>query len=90
MEQKPTDFDHQAAVLKALGHPIRLCIVSGLLAGERNVSTMVQCTGIAQPTISQHLNVLKAAGIIEGVREGNQIVYSVISQEARRVLEALE
>jgi DNA-binding transcriptional ArsR family regulator len=80
----------KADILKALGHPIRYCIVEGLLEGERNVATMVQCTGVPQPTISQHLNILKAAGIIEGVREGNQVHYSVCSPEARAIVSGLK
>ncbi|MFP4015191.1 MAG: ArsR/SmtB family transcription factor, partial [Chitinispirillaceae bacterium] len=70
--------------------PIRLCITTGLLSGQHNVSEMVECTGIAQPTISQHINVLKAAGIIEGVREGNQILYSVVSRQAEKIVKSLE
>lgn len=56
----------KADLLKALGHPIRFCIVEGLVSGEQNVATMVDCTGVPQPTVSQHLNILKAAGILEG------------------------
>jgi DNA-binding transcriptional ArsR family regulator len=80
---------HKADILKALGHPIRFCIVEGLLGGEQNVTTMVDCTGVPQPTVSQHLNILKAAGIIEGERDGNQIRYSVCNSEAKKIVEAL-
>jgi DNA-binding transcriptional ArsR family regulator len=80
----------KAEILKALGHPIRFCIVEGLLAGERNVATMVDCTGVPQPTVSQHLNILRSAGIIEGQRDGNQIFYSVCSSEAKRIVGALK
>ena len=79
----------KAEILKALGHPVRFCIVEGLVAGEQNVGMMVNCTGVAQPTVSQHLNILKAAGILEGHRDGNRMHYSVISKEARRIVMAL-
>ena len=79
----------KAEVLKALGHPVRFCIVEGLVAGEQNVARMVHCTGVAQPTVSQHLNILKAAGILEGYRQGNQMLYSVCSEDAKKVIEAL-
>lgn len=85
-----TTHKNKAKILKALGHPIRFCIVEGLLAGERNVATMVECTGVPQPTVSQHLNILKAAGIIEGEREGNQVLYSVCGKEARKIISALQ
>lgn len=80
---------YKADLLKALGHPIRFCIVEGLLGGERNVAAMVDCTGVPQPTVSQHLNILKGAGIIEGQRDGNQILYSVINKEAEKIILSL-
>ena len=85
-----TTHHDKAEILKALGHPVRYCIVEGLVAGEQNVGTMVHCTGVAQPTVSQHLNILKAAGILEGHREGNRIHYSVCSDEARKIIRALQ
>ncbi len=45
----------KADLLKAIGHPIRFCIVDGLLGGEQNVATMVDCTGVPQPTVSSIL-----------------------------------
>lgn len=80
----------KAEILKALGHPVRFCIVEGLVSGEQNVGMMVNCTGVAQPTVSQHLNILKAAGVLEGHREGNQMRYSVCSDEARKIILALK
>jgi ArsR family transcriptional regulator len=79
----------KSEILKALGHPIRFCIVDGLMAGEKNVACMVDCLSVPQPTVSQHLNILKAAGIIEGKRDGNQILYTVCSAQARKIIEAL-
>ena len=79
----------KARLLKALGHPIRYCIVEGLLTGEQNVLTMVNCVGVPQPTVSQHLNILKAAGIIKGERHGNQISYSVCCDEAEQIIKSL-
>ena len=85
-----THHIRKAEILKALGHPVRFCIVEGLLGGEQNVAKMVDCTGVPQPTVSQHLNILKAAGILDGHRDGNQMLYSVCNNEARKIVEALE
>lgn len=79
----------KADILKALGHPVRFCIVEGLLAGEQNVAKMVACTGVPQPTVSQHLNILKAAGILKGHRDGNQMLYSVCNKEISEIIMAL-
>jgi DNA-binding transcriptional ArsR family regulator len=80
----------KAALLKALGHPIRYCIVEGLVAGQQNVAAMVECVGVPQPTVSQHLNILKAAGIIKGERMGNQVCYSVCNTEAKKLVTFLK
>ncbi len=81
---------NKSAILKALAHPIRYCIVEGLLAGEQNVATMAHCTNVPQPTISQHLTILKAAGILESERSGNEMHYSVCNAEARKIISVLK
>jgi Predicted transcriptional regulators len=80
----------KADLLKAMGHPIRYCIVEGLVGGAQNVATMVDCTGVPQPTVSQHLNILKAAGIIEGLRMGNEVHYSVVNAGAKKIVQVLK
>jgi ArsR family transcriptional regulator len=51
---------------------------------------MVECTSVPQPTVSQHLTILKNAGIIECQRDGNQMLYSVCSEEARKIIDSLK
>jgi DNA-binding transcriptional ArsR family regulator len=50
---------------------------------------MVSCTNVPQPTISQHLTILRAAGIIKANRQGNQMLYSVCSDQARAIIRGL-
>jgi Predicted transcriptional regulators len=67
-----------ADLLKALAHPVRLCIVRGLVEnGGCNVSHMQSCLDVPQSTISQHLQKLRAAGIIRGVRNGLEVNYQI-------------
>lgn len=76
-------YNEMADLLKVLGHPARLCIVDGLLKNEGcNVTYMQSCLNIPQSTVSQHLSKLKAAGIIQGRREGLEIKYKVVNQIA--------
>lgn len=80
----------KANILKAMAHPIRLCIIKGLLEEEGcNVSRMQGCLDIPQSTLSQHLIKLKDLGILKGVRDGLNINYYVINQDARRIIAAL-
>ncbi len=79
-----------AELLKVMAHPMRLCIMRGLIfVGSCNVSHMQEHLQIPQSTISQHLAKLRAAGVVEGVRDGVEVHYRVISDEAERVVRAL-
>lgn len=79
-----------AKIFKALSHPIRLKITCGLVKKETcNVNTMAERLGLPQPSVSQHLNVLKAAGIIEGCRKANQICYKVQSEAVKKFIKNL-
>jgi ArsR family transcriptional regulator len=71
------DYENDSALLKALGHPVRLQIVQGLLNHECNVNTIVEKLGIPQSTASQHLAVLKNQGILQVRKEGVKICYRV-------------
>ena len=79
-----------AEIFKALAHPIRLKIVCGLIKKEEcNVSIMVEKLGLPQPTVSQHLTILKSAGIIEGYRKGTQICYKVTNETTKKLIKVL-
>lgn len=80
-------IEKQAELLKAVGHPARLAIVKGLAEDECNVNKMVAGLDLPQSTVSQHLNVLKAAGIIEGERRGVKVCYRVVDPYIRKVLQ---
>jgi ArsR family transcriptional regulator len=87
---KPENYSRDAQILKALGHPVRLCIVTNLLKQKNSsVGAMVKCTGVAQPTISQHLNILRAAGVLSCMREANRMLYSFTSRRAEKIVRAL-
>lgn len=86
---KNCNFDREAEILKVLGHAVRLKIVAGLLSQSCNVKKIWECLGLPQATVSQHLALLKNKGIIEGRREGVEVYYHVVSQEVKRVIDAL-
>jgi ArsR family transcriptional regulator len=65
----------RAPVFKALGHPARLQIVERLAGGERCVCELVEAVGFGWSTVSRHLSVLKAAGVIEDEKRGLQVYY---------------
>ncbi len=79
--------DDYAKIFKALSHTIRLKIACGLIhRGRCNVNTISERLGVSQSLISQHLNILKNAGIIKGCREGNIVWYEIESELATKFL----
>lgn len=67
-----------AEVFKALGHPTRLWIVRNLARGEMCVCDFVQGTGEEFSAVSQHLNVLKKARVVEAEKRGKHIFYRLV------------
>ena len=89
-EIKKKDFSEEAEVFKALGHPIRLKIVYGLLrVGGCNVKNMQECLGLHQATVSQHLIHLKSRGLIESTRQGLEMFYSVTNPVAISLINSI-
>lgn len=90
-----TQFDLEllgvkAELLKTIAHPVRLCIIQGLLAkGECNVNHIQACLKIPQSTLSQHLARLRSAGVVQGRRQGTEVFYQVVNDEAARVVKVL-
>ena len=81
------DYQEIAEVFRALGHPIRLCIVRGLVQSKGcNVKKMQNCLGVPQSSVSQHLAKLKASGIIEGEKKGTEIIYRVKDSRTRSII----
>ena len=70
-------FDTATALMcKALGHPARLAILRQLLHEDRCIcGRIVEVLPLAQSTVSQHLKVLKDAGLIKGDVEGPKTCY---------------
>jgi len=90
MELNLQKYTELAEMLKTLAHPIRLCIVKGLIKkGACNVTHMQTCLDIPQSTVSQHLQKLKSANIITGVRNGLEINYSICDQRVVQLVSVL-
>lgn len=82
-------YDEKAEKLKALAHPHRLCIVKGLMNNSCNVTKIQECLELPQSTVSQHIAKLKAAGIIEGTRNGLEICYKVVDKDVINIIKQL-
>jgi len=84
------EYEKDGDILKALGHPVRLKIVHGLLRHECNVSEIVKELGLPQSTVSQHLGILRNRGIIAPTKKGVISCYHVIDKRVEKVVKVLE
>ena len=68
---------NEVDVLKALADPTRLKILEYLKNGERCICEIIPYTGKSQPNVSQHLKVLKTAGLVDVRKEGTRFLIKV-------------
>src|SRR5436190_21999210 len=76
--------------LKALAHPIRFGMMQELAAEpEICACDLGEAFGVSQPTISEHLRVLREAGLVKTRRQGNQICYAAVPEAVAELTGAL-
>ncbi|QJB54999.1 metalloregulator ArsR/SmtB family transcription factor [Pseudodesulfovibrio sp. zrk46] len=74
----PFNDDKLADICKALGHPARISILRQLIKEDRCIcGRIVEALPLAQSTVSQHLKVLKEAGLVRGEIEGPKTCYCI-------------
>ncbi|MEW2503667.1 ArsR/SmtB family transcription factor [Amycolatopsis sp. CA-161197] len=73
-------------LLRALAAPVRIAIVLQLREADRCVHELVDALDVAQPLISQHLRVLKTAGVVQGERRGREVVYRLVDDHLAHIV----
>ena len=82
MQLRPKDssvFSDQARVLKALANESRLMIVDRLSRGDCSAGDLTRLIGSDQTTVSKHLALLRAHGIVDSRREGKTVIYRLLT-----------
>lgn len=82
-------YQTQAQFFKVLMHPTRLAILDVLRGGEQCVCHMEAALGLRQAHISQHLMVLREAGLVTDRRDGWNIFYRVCIPDIYQVIDAM-
>jgi ArsR family transcriptional regulator len=72
-------LEARARILKALGHASRLMILEELAGGEKCVAELTRAVGADMSTVSKHLALLKAVGLVEDRRQGSQVFYRLLA-----------
>jgi len=83
------DYQHEAEILKALANPTRLQIVDAIKDGEICVKSLEELTGVSQSCVSQHLTILRNLGIVQAMRDGNQVCYRLTHKLSERILRCI-
>jgi len=81
------DRQRSAAVARALGDPKRLCVLESLAGGEASVGELAGRVACQVPNMSQHLSVLRSAGLVTARRDGSTVYYRLSDP---RILEATQ
>jgi DNA-binding transcriptional ArsR family regulator len=79
-------YEAAGELLRALAAPVRIAIVIHLGEGPQCVHDLVESTGAPQPLVSQHLRVLRGAGVVRGVRRGREIAYSLTDEHIGHIV----
>lgn len=75
-------------ILRALAAPVRIAIVLQLLESRRCVHELVDALGVPQPLVSQHLRILRAAGVVDGEKSGREVLYRLVDQHLAHIVTA--
>jgi ArsR family transcriptional regulator len=90
METRSDFFITSAEILTALAHPSRLEILELLRDGERCVCHLQAVLDQRQAYISQHLNILRQAGLVTNRKEGKRVYYQVSDPQIFEILASLK
>jgi len=82
-------LERTAAVLRVLAHPHRLKIIELISSRPLTVGEVAEAVGIPPNACSQHLNIMKAHGVLSRRRNGKAIYYAVEDPDAINVLRCI-
>jgi ArsR family transcriptional regulator, zinc-responsive transcriptional repressor len=79
-------LDTAGELLRALAAPVRIAIVLQLRESSRCVHELVDALAVPQPLVSQHLRILKAAGVVAGARAGREVHYRLVDHHLAEIV----
>jgi len=85
----PVALERAAAVIKCLGHPLRLRLLEALEAGGKSVSELQALTGASQAMVSQQLGTLRGHGVVVASRAGTFMKYAISEPKVHHILDCI-
>jgi len=86
----PVGFKKALALIKSLDNENRLLILCLLCHRDVNVSEMAEASGLSMSAVSQHLNVLRQAGMVASEKQSQTVTYRLANDEVRRTIDLLK
>lgn len=80
------EFEDLAGLFKALAHPARLQILMQTIDGEYCVQEIGEKLDRSQPSVSQHLTVLRERGLVVPERRGKRVCYRLANEGVRKII----
>ena len=77
-------YERQAVICKAFANPTRLHLIDLLTKGEQWAAELQETLGISKANLSQHLAILKSAGVVTTHREGKQLSCGISMPEVKQ------
>jgi ArsR family transcriptional regulator len=81
---------NEVDVFKALADPTRLKILECIKNGEKCICEIIPYTSKSQPNVSQHLKVMKHAGIIDERKDGTKIMIKASNDEIFKIVDRVK
>ena len=82
-------YERQAVICKAFANPTRLHLIEMLTRGERWAAELQEGLGISKANLSQHLAILRSAGVVSTRREGKQLHCGIAMPEVKQATTVL-
>jgi ArsR family transcriptional regulator len=83
-------YDKQAAIAKAISHPVRVAVLDFLHDGEQCVCDIAEHVGTERTNLSKHLSVMVNAGVLESRKDGLKVMYRIKTPCVMRFLDCLK
>ena len=80
-------MDDVIKIMRLLADATRLRVITMLQSGELNVTSLCKRLSLAQPTVSHHLGLLRAMGLVNTRRKGKQVFYSLNSNTVESLVD---
>ncbi len=78
-----------ARTLRVMAHPMRLKMAELLLNEPYSVGELAEAVNLPPAAVSQHLNIMRAHGVVQSERSGRSVFYEVINPQAKYMIDCL-